>query len=218
MKKLRKIIYLIFIKLKKIIDKFSMKLFHIKTILQEVDFVNEISPENNGLDPKKVKRCTHSNTPYLKKTLKLLRISKNDSILDIGCSKGAALLCMHEFPFRKIHGIEISDNLVHIANNNFLRLRKKNIGITNIDALDFKDYKEYNIFYIYNSLFPQDLKKVLEIILNSNKNRDIFFIYNNPRYAYVFEDFPIYLIKNLLGNWEHRIYLYSNVESPIRFN
>ena len=57
-----------------------------------------------------------------KKALKLFKVGRKDSILDIGCSKGAALLSMHKFSFNKIHGIEISDNLANIAKKIFLYL------------------------------------------------------------------------------------------------
>ena len=120
--KLNKLANLISFRIKNFRDKFHMKLFHMKSNLRGLDFVEEILPENNGLDPKKVKRCTHSNTPYLKKALKLFKVGRKDSILDIGCSKGAALLSMHKFSFNKIHGIEISDNLANIAKKIFLYL------------------------------------------------------------------------------------------------
>ena len=117
-----------------------MKFFHIKTKLKGGDFVTDILPEHSGLDPKKVKRCNHSYTPYLSRTLKILKINKRDSILDIGCSKGGALLCMHKYPFRKIHGIEISNKLADIAKSNFSRLGIKDIVVINIDALKFTKY------------------------------------------------------------------------------
>jgi len=194
-----------------------MKIFHLKTQKKGLDLVSEILPENNGLDPKKVKRCTHSNTPYLRKTLRLLNISSQDSIIDIGCSKGAALICMYEFPFKQIDGIEISTNLAKIAKDNIAKLSIKNIKIYNINALDYSNYNQNNIFYFYNSLFPEALKKVLENILNYAKDEELVFIYNNPAYAYIFDDLHLYLIHNLKGNWNHRIYIYSNIKNPARF-
>ena len=203
---------------KKIIDNLYMKIYFIKDRFQKTDFVVEILPENYGLDPKKVKRSSHSNTPYLKRALQILQISNKDSILDIGCSKGAALYCMNKFPFKKIDGIEISNKLALIAKNNFQILGLKNIGIFNEDALVYKKYGNYNIFYFYNSLFPDILKEVLGNILDANKSNELFFIYNNPRYSYIFEELKLYLIFDIQGNWEHRIYIYSNVQKPKRFD
>tara|TARA_Y100000739_G_scaffold119253_1_gene102652 strand:- start:886 stop:1485 length:600 start_codon:yes stop_codon:yes gene_type:complete len=195
-----------------------MKIFSIKDGLRGTDFVAEILPEENGLDPTKVKRCTHSNTPYLRRALEILQISNKDSILDIGCSKGAALYCMNKFPFSKIDGIEISSKLAFIAKNNFQTLAIKNIDIFNVDALECKKYIEYNIFYFYNSLFPDILKEVLEKIIDSNTSDEIFFIYNNPRYSFVFDELKLFLINDVQGNWDHRIYIYSNVKKPTRFD
>ena len=165
-----------------------MKIFHLKTQKKGLDLVSEILPENNGLDPKKVKRCTHSNTPYLRKTLRLLNISSHDSIIDIGCSKGAALICMNEFPFKQIDGLEISTNLAKIAKANIAKLSFNKIKIYNVNALDYSNYNQNNIFYFYNPLFPEALKKVLENILTYAKDEELVFIYNNPEYAYIFED------------------------------
>ena len=203
-------------KLKKFIDKLNMKIFFINDRFRGTDFVAEILPENNGLDPKKVKRCTHSNTPYLKRALEILQISNKDSILDIGCSKGAALYCMQKFPFKKVDGIEISSKLSRIAKKNFQILNIKNIGVFNVDALAFKKYSNYNIFYFYNSLFPDMLKEVLETILNSNKSNEIIFIYNNPRYSFIFKELKLNLIYDIQGNWDHRIYIYSNFKNSFR--
>ena len=205
-------------KLKRFIDKLNMKIFFINDRFRGTDFVAEILPENNGLDPKKVKRCTHSNTPYLKRALEILQISNRDSILDIGCSKGAALYCMQKFPFKKIDGIEISSKLAYIAKKNFEILGIKNVKIFNVDALAYKKYSSYNIFYFYNSLFPEILKEVLEKILNSNKSNEIIFIYNNPRYSFIFEKLKLNLICDIQGNWDHRIYIYSNFKNSVRLD
>ena len=208
---------LIFLKIKKLKDKVYMKIFYFRTRKKGLDFVTEISPEQNGFDPKKVKRCTHSNTPYLKKSLEYLNISHGDSILDIGCSKGAALLCMNKFPFNRIDGIEISENLADIAKSNFSIIGLTNIGIYNCDALNYSEYNNYNIFYFYNSLFPKVLQEVLEMILKIAKDKEIIFIYNNPKYSYVFENLSLFLINDLEGNWDHRIHIYSNYKKPKRF-
>ena len=205
-------------KIKNLKDRIYMKNFYLKTYLQGLDFVTEIPPEENGLNPVLVKRCTHSNTPYLKKVFKLFNINNKDSIIDIGSSKGAALLCMNKFPFKKIDGLEIAHKLVSIAKNNFCKLRIDKIEIFNIDALEFNNYGNYNIFYLYNPLIPDTLKKVIQRILNTSSNKEIYFIYNNPEYAYIFDEFSLFLVKDLQGNWQHRIYIYSNVERPKRFS
>ena len=53
--KLNKLANLISFRIKNFRDKFHMKLFHMKSNLRGLDFVEEILPENNGLDPKRLK-------------------------------------------------------------------------------------------------------------------------------------------------------------------
>ena len=203
-------------KLKNFIDKIYMKIFYIKTELIGIDVVTEILPQESGLDPKKVKRCTHSNTRYLNKVLRRLRINKNDSILDIGCSKGGALLCMSNFKFNRISGIEISKALVDIAKSNFNKLGNKKVEIINVDALNYDSYSKYNIFYFYNSLVEETLREVLKKILENNKYSEFFIIYNNPKYDYVFYESSLNKILDMEGNWDHRIHVYCNVKKPIK--
>ena len=69
------------------------------------------------------------------------------------------------------------------------------------------------IFFIFITPFSGYIKSFGNI-LDANKSNELFFIYNNPRYSYIFEELKLYLIFDIQGNWEHRIYIYSNVQKP----
>jgi cyclopropane fatty-acyl-phospholipid synthase-like methyltransferase len=47
-----------------------------------------------------------------------LNITANDSIIDIGCGKGSAMLSMLGFPFARVDGVELSQQIGSIAIRN----------------------------------------------------------------------------------------------------
>lgn len=197
--------------IKKIFDKFTTKYYVLKNKIRGYDF-DEIAPEELGLDKSKIKRNSSSSPFYIKKCFRKIKIRPNDSILDLGSSKGLFLESISNFGFKKIDGIEISQYLAEIAFSNL----KKILPETNIfieDAKFFKSYDNYNFFYLYNSFYPEDLRQVLYEIINQNKNKsEILIIYNNPRkstYNILKEFKNLFLIANLDGISDHRIIILS---------
>ena len=67
------------------------------------------------------------------------------------------------FPFKNIDGIEISPELVEIANRNFQKLNTNKVKIFNQDASYFKHFNDYNYFYLCNP-FPEIIfKKIITL-------------------------------------------------------
>lgn len=121
-------------------------------------------------------------TGQLAKVLKKLSISEADSILDIGCGKGKAMYLMSRFPFHKIRGYDLSEELVHIANQNFELLGAGQCKACQADALEYVDYDDFNYFYMFNA-FPQSVFEIMmKHLLESmeRKPRRVRFIYLNP--------------------------------------
>ena len=84
-----------------------------------LDFLSVREEEQSGLNKNLVSKASPSGNKYLNKLLKDLNINDNDSILDIGCAKGSAMKYFTKFPFKKIHGLELSQTLTKICINNF---------------------------------------------------------------------------------------------------
>src|SRR4051794_37242946 len=104
-------------KLRKLISKFTperilRKSLLIKEIIQGVDFSGMVLPEEVGVGPQiYVVESAPSWNKYLVRVLKDLHINKQDTILDIGCGKGSAMLAMLKFPFSRVDGIELSKEI-----------------------------------------------------------------------------------------------------------
>lgn len=112
------------------------------------------------------------------------KITKSDSIIDIGCGKGKMLTFFAEFPFGNIDGLEYVQEMVDIAKQNINVLKLGGVTVIAGDARIYEDFDRYNYFYMSNPFWDDDI--MISLITNikksiSRKNRTIHIIYNNPR-------------------------------------
>ncbi len=116
-----------------------------------------------------------------RKIIRYLSISKNDSILDIGCGKGKMVYYFSKKGFGRSDGIEFSKELVSCARNN-MKILKKKCSIINADAVKFCNYSSYNYFYLFNPFGKETMSLVIHKIEESYKDnpRKIIIIYHNP--------------------------------------
>jgi SAM-dependent methyltransferase len=145
-----------------------------------LDFLIVNSLEDLGLDSKLVSKCSPSGNKFLKNVFLDLNITTLDSVLDIGCGKGSALRVLSKFQFSKVDGVEISKYLTSKAVNNFKILKNRKVKIFNNNVLEFKNYNEYNYFYLYNPFPSLIFKQFLKILNKQVKSKKITLIYNNP--------------------------------------
>jgi SAM-dependent methyltransferase len=177
----------------------------------ELDF-KTVQPEAVGLDPTECFRSSPSGDEFLRHFIQSLNITDQDSILDIGCGKGSAMCIMREFPFARIMGVEISEQLAEIAKHNFETLHSKRCIVHVGNAARFSLYNLFNYYYLYNP-FPchvmtQVITKINQTTAMSSRER--FIIYNNP----VCHDEIIkggwFKVKEVPTKWSLRIFIYSN--------
>lgn len=101
-----------------------------------------------------------------------------DDFIDIGCGKGGCLYYALRYKFSHVAGIEIEDSLYKTAKRNFdiLKLSKK-VSIFHEDAITFKRYCDYNVYYMFNPFDTDIYCKVLDNIIQSiacNKHERIY--------------------------------------------
>lgn len=126
------------------------------------------------------------------KTLKRYSIGRNDSIIDVGCGMGLAMWYMSQFPFGKIAGIELSENLLNTAKANLSIMEEKTGRKTHYvffhgDAGKWDGYAEFNYFYIYNSLPRVVMEEFVAELENSlkMKERKVVILYLMPEFPEV---------------------------------
>lgn len=138
------------------------------------------------IESEKTKKTDKRFNPYertdfclIKELIKSKYITKTDYILDIGCGAGLFLSYLASNGFENLCGIELNPKLFKIANENAIKMKiftNKDIKINQINALEFKDIDEFNVFYLFNTFYDKDTYiEWLKIVENSLKrtNRTI---------------------------------------------
>lgn len=124
-----------------------------------------------------------SGGPNLRSILDKINITPNDAVIDIGCGKGGALITLSKYPFKKLSGIDLSPELIKIAQTNFDKLGIQKIKLLCCDASNFSDLDEFNYIYMYHPFSCQIMEKVMINISNSliRCPRDFNILYNSPK-------------------------------------
>jgi SAM-dependent methyltransferase len=89
------------------------------------------------------------------------------SFVDVGAGKGRALLLAAELPFRKIIGVEVSEELARIAQRNVARWSriekpKAKIRVVHEDAANFRWPRTPLLVYLYNPFACSLVAKMAE--------------------------------------------------------
>ena len=121
---------------------------------------------------------------HLQEIFQILDFSRCRNLLDVGCGKGVVLKEAAKFPFERIAGIELQEELVRTAGKNFRILGlEKRISCMQADALDFDGYGEFDVFFFFNPFSEEVFGRVIDRVLESRKSDGpLTFIYHNPRY------------------------------------
>ena len=127
---------------------------------------------------------------HLREIFTSLDFSRCRRLLDVGCGKGVVPKEAAKFPFEKIAGIELQEELVKIAEKNFRILGlEKRVFCMQADAVYFDGYGEYDVFFFFNPFSEEVFEKVIDRILESRrKDGPLTFIYHNPRYLETLEE------------------------------
>ncbi|PDV99212.1 hypothetical protein A9Q02_22285 [Candidatus Chloroploca asiatica] len=181
--------------------------------LRGLDFLTAVRAEDAGLDPTYAFRSSPSGNKYLRRILTDLKITSKDAILDIGCGKGSAMRTMLAFPFVRVDGIELSEQLAAIATRNFKRLKAQRAHVFHGDASMFAGYDAYNIVYLYNPFPANVMQPVVQALMRSvhEAARELVIIYNNPTCHATVVAQGVFAQKGRYPDqWGNGIVLYSN--------
>ncbi len=108
--------------------------------------------------------------------------------IDIGSGKGRALLLASEYPFQKIVGVELIEELHRVAERNIRAYQNANepssrrIESIHADALDYDFPETAMVLYFFNPLPEPALVRVLERLEKSIEQhpRAVWLLYHNP--------------------------------------
>lgn len=110
--------------------------------------------------------------------------------VDLGSGKGRSLLVASEYPFKRVLGIEFSEELHTIAAENICRYKNpqqkcKNVVSICADAAAYAFPPENTVLFLYNPFGETVLSRVLENLEVSLRRGgwDVYIVYCNPVHA-----------------------------------
>lgn len=115
--------------------------------------------------------------------------------IDIGAGKGRCLLLASSWPFRAIIGVEISPQLISVAQTNvdtYVDASQQCTSFTLVctDILDYRFLPRPSVLYMFN---PFERPVVATLLANIERSlaespRKLFLVYQNPLHGDVFDE------------------------------
>jgi Methyltransferase domain len=126
---------------------------------------------------------------YLRRALRGTKITRDDVFLDYGSGKGRIVYQAARYPFRRVIGVEIAEDMNRMARANIDRVRDRltcqDVELITADATEYELPDDVTYAYIYNSVEPDLLRRVLERIVASldRAPRRLTLLWVSPKHA-----------------------------------
>jgi SAM-dependent methyltransferase len=117
------------------------------------------------------------------------------TFVDLGCGKGRALVLASEFPFRKIVGIEISEQMVAVARRNAAVVKARypqrtSSEVVHGNAALFPFPEGDLVVFLFHPFHRELISAILGRLEKVAEDREIFLVYENPVYQQVIDSIP----------------------------
>jgi SAM-dependent methyltransferase len=122
----------------------------------------------------------------LRRILGTTEVTETDVFVDYGCGKGRVLLQAARYPFARVLGVEVSEELAEVARLNVSRradqVRCKHVEVITADAMVWDVPDDVTVVFLYNPFRRTIFSAVLERILASvdRAPRRLRVIYRTP--------------------------------------
>jgi SAM-dependent methyltransferase len=117
----------------------------------------------------------------LRRMLRPGEVKPSDVFLDLGSGKGRVLMLAARYPFARVIGVEVSEQLNAVARRNLVRHGQ--VDLVTADVLDYKIPDDVTVVYMYNPFRGSTFSAVIaELIASVDRSpRTVRLIYLNPR-------------------------------------
>ena len=124
----------------------------------------------------------------LRRILPPREVTDEDVFIDFGSGKGRVVLqAAFSYPFRRVYGVELAEELHRIALHNVEvnrdRLRCRDVRLTLSDVLDYEIPDDVTVAFFYNPFGGEVFETVIRRLLDSvdRHPRPLRVVYGNPR-------------------------------------
>ena len=172
-------------KLWRVFDRWNERRYGIRTS-------GNIAPEELGFptgDQYRGGLYRPSSWRVLRHVFKQLRVSSDDVFVDYGSGMGRVLIIAGHEPFKRVIGVEMSEDLNAIARENLDRNRARlpcpNVDVVSADATKWEVPDDLTIAYFYCPFPPRVFEEVLQQLFASLERRPrplrlVYFFMSNP--------------------------------------
>lgn len=132
-------------------------------------------------------------------------ITASDVFVDFGSGKGRVVCQASMYPFGRVIGVELSEELNQIARANVAhhrRVHARSVEIVTADVLNWPLPDDLSVAYFFNPFYGDVFHRVVEKLLQSyDRNpRKLQIVYANPvEHTYLISTGRVRLVKHLRG-------------------
>jgi SAM-dependent methyltransferase len=123
----------------------------------------------------------------LRRMLRPGEVKPTDVFVDLGSGKGKVVMLAARYPFARVIGVELSEQLSEIARRNLAngrgRRRAKQVELITADALQYEIPTDSTVIYMYNPFRGEVFEAVVARLIESvdRHPRQVRLIYLNPK-------------------------------------
>lgn len=164
------------------------------------DTSGEVPPERLDVDPSlagQMQAYIGAQPNIVRRALSRIPDPARFAFVDIGCGKGRPMIVASELPFASITGVELSEELVQIAQRNAATIAARFPGRTPItattgNAATYRLSHERVVLFYYHAFGRETLSAFIRHLEHqlAERPRHLFFVYVNPVDADVLDASP----------------------------
>jgi len=162
-----------------------------------VDTAAEVEVENLGISDSDQQHSVFymaTRARHLRAMFNELAFPANMGFVDLGCGKARTLIIASKFPFSRLTGIEISEELCSIANQNLDQFtqsakERERFEIVSSNILNYQFQPYQNVFYLFrpfDEVIMRDVLANIDASLKSNP-RNAWIVLSHCQFDHLFE-------------------------------
>lgn len=152
-----------------------------------LETAGRIQEDELGYDPAQRRGYEPSHWLALRTALPRAAVTDRDVFVDLGSGKGRVVLqAARRYPFKRVIGVELSDELTEVAAANLRisrdQLRCPHVELVTADASEWMPPDDLTIAYLYNPFRRQTFSRVMERLFEGvdRTGRPLRLIYLRP--------------------------------------
>ena len=191
----------------------------VRHVLERGDFIDTSSVvrlEEYGLDDPDRWHYVASSRFIVPLVLRRIGVGPDDVFIDVGSGMGRVVYQAAKFPFKRVIGLEIAEELNRVAryniDHNRDRLTCQNVELVTEDAVNYQVPDDLTVAYFYNPFEGPFFARVVDnLIASLDRNpRQLRIIYYLPKYM----NYPNYLLET--GRFELQRKMKAPRPAPLR--